>query len=232
MSSYDRIAAMEQQQRSLFFTAAVGLIILAIIVGSVYYLVKFIQSRVASSKLPPQASVETLAEGSGDQISGNTGGQIIASPNAILPQTGGQVTASDERNLSSNKKLYNSGTFQVNYPNTWGILNCTNSLHFELDPSSGADGKIECSSALKPITVLVDNIEGCEGDNIKIGNIDVIKSKKTEGEYTAYRWCSKTDPVLNITHRVSKDGGRAVSPVDYSVQIEEMINQLTFARGS
>lgn len=219
---------MEQQQRSLFFTAAVGLIILAIIVGSVYYLVKFIQSRVASSKLVPQASVETVVESSESPTSGSIQGQAISSPAITVPQSGNQ--ANQPRPAS--KKLYNSGNFQISYPNTWGILNCTNSLHFELDPNSGADSKSECESALKPVTVLVDNIDGCGGENAKVGNTEVIRSKKVDGGYTAYRWCTKTDPVLNITHRVSKGGERAVSPIDYSTQIEEIISQITFARGS
>lgn len=211
---------MEQQQRSLVFTAAVGLIILALIVGSVYYLVKFIQSRVASSRQSPQASVETVAQTS--ESPEFSTGAISRTP--IQPgQTG---------NPPAGKKIYNAGTFQVLYPNNWGILTCTNSLHFELDPMSGADSKIACESAEKPITVLVDNISKCEGENIKIGNIEVVKSKKIDGEYTAYRWCVKTDPVLNITHRVSKGGEKAVSPNDYSSQIEEMISKLTFVHGS
>lgn len=208
---------MEQQQRSLAFTAAVGLIILAIIVGSVYYLVKFIQSRVASSRQSPQASVETVAQSSG----------VSTEAISRTPIQPGQTD-----NPPADKKIYNSGTLQVRYPNKWGILTCTNSLHFELDPLSGADSKVACDSAAKPITVQVDNISGCEGENIKIGNIEVVKSKEVDGGYTAYRWCVKTDPVLNITHRVSKGRERAVSPNDYSSQIEEMISKLTFVRGS
>ncbi|MBI2593998.1 hypothetical protein HYW44_05145 [Candidatus Daviesbacteria bacterium] len=202
---------------------------MAIIVGSVYYLVKFIQSRVASSRQAPQASVETVAQTSGSPEGGSVQGQAISSPAITIPQTGNQ--AIQPRPIPE-KKLYNSGTFQVSYPNTWGILNCTNSLHFELDPNSGVDSKSECSIAQKPVTILVDNIDGCGGENVKVGNTEVIKSKKVDGGYTAYRWCTKTDPVLNITHRVSKAGERAVSPIDYANQIEEIISKLTFSRGS
>lgn len=215
---------MEQQQRSLFFTAAVGLIILAIIVGSVYYLVKFIQSRVASSRQSPQASVEIIAQASGSPEGGSVQGeQIFGASPGIIPQTG---------NLPADKKIYNSGSFQLIYPKNWGILTCNNSKNIELDPLSSSDNKITCESAVKPITVLLDNINGCEGENKKIGNTWVVKSKKVDGGYTLYRWCTKTDPVLNITHRVSKGGEKAVSPDDYSGQIEEMILKLTFVRGS
>lgn len=213
---------MEQQQRSLVFTAAVGLIILAIIVGSIYYLVKFIQSRVASTRQSPQASVETMVQSSSSP-EGSIQGEQISGISGALPQTGNQP---------ADKKVYNPGNFQAPYPKNWGILNCTNSANFELDPLSGADSKIACGIALKPVTVLVDNIEGCDGENVKIGGIDVIKSKAMDGGYTSYRWCTKTNPVLNITHRVSKGGERAVSPNDYSSAIEEMISKLTFVHGS
>lgn len=222
---------MEQQQRSLAFTAAVGLIILAIIVGSVYYLVKFIQGRVASTRQAPQASVETVAQASGSPEGGSVQGEQIPGGQAeTIPQT--PIAPGQTGNPPADKKFYNAGNFQIVYPKNWGILNCTNSLHFELDPLSGSDSKIKCESAVKPITVLVDNILGCEGESIKIGIMGAVKSKKVEGGYTVYRWCTKTKPVLNITHRVSKGGEKAVSPDDYSAQIEEIISKLTFSRGS
>lgn len=212
---------MEQQQRSLVFTAAVGLIILAIIVGSIYYLVKFIQSRVASSRQTPQASVETFAQASGAPAGGSVRGSQISIGD--LPQTG---------SIPSDNKTYNGGNFQLAFSKNWGLLSCANSANLELDPLNSADNKAECSIASKPITIIVDNISGCSGENIKIGNNEVLKNKKVEGGYSAYQWCTKTEPVLNITHRVSKGGETAVSPDDYSSQIEEMISKLTFIRGS
>lgn len=220
---------MEQQQRSLIFTASVGLIILAIIVGSIYYLVKFIQSRVSSSR-QPVASVETIAT-------------VTAPPEAInidgspsVPNTAGQGQAnppqSGVNNVPAGKKLYNQGTFQLYYPDSWGMLKCTNSANFELDPTSGSDTQISCSSAVKPITILVNDQSGCGGESLRMGNAEVAKSRQIEGNYIAYRWCTKTDPVLNITHRVSRDGDPATSPNDFSAQIEEFISNLTFTRGS
>lgn len=228
---------MEQQQRSLVFTAAVGLIILAIIVGSIYYLVKFIQSRVASSRQSPQASVETLVQATESPFGGSVQGeQAPGTPSApsisrispgTVPQTG------NVGNPPADRKIYNAGNFQLVYPRNWGILNCTNSANFELDPLSPADSSVSCGTALKPITVLVDDITGCSGDNTKIGNVEVMKSKKVDADgYTAYQWCTQTDPVLNITHRVSRGGDRAVSPSDLSGQIEDMISRLTFVQGS
>lgn len=225
--------SMEQQQRSLIFTAAVGLIILAIIVGSIYYLVKFIQSRVASNRQAPQASVVSIGSDSPNAEGSNAAGQFQAnqtpqsSISRTVPQTAGAI------NVSGDKKIYNAGNFQLTYPKTWGILNCLNSNHFELDPVNSADSKIICSKAIKPITILVDEIDKCTGNNTKIGNIEIIKSKKVDIDgYTAYQWCTKTDPVLNITHRVSKNGEQATAQNDYSSQIEDMISKLTFAHGS
>src|SRR3989338_6656898 len=108
---------MEQQQRSLIFTAAVGLIILAIIVGSIYYLVKFIQGRVASNSQSPQSSVtqiEEFAVGSPNPQAQVPQGQIPQPPSTSPGQAGGSP--------ASDKKVYNSGEFQFVYPKNWGLL--------------------------------------------------------------------------------------------------------------
>lgn len=216
---------MEQQQRSLIFTAAVGLIILAIIVGSIYYLVKFIQGRVASSRQTPQSSVETIAQVSANPEGTSVqGSQFSLSPQGQPPQIGG--------NVGPDLKIYNGGNFQFTYPKNWGMVKCTNSKNLELDPLNSQDSSIVCDVAIKPITILVDNISGCVGETVKIGNLDVIKSQTNLDGYIKYQWCSKTEPVLNITHRVSQSGERATSKQDFSKQVEEIIAKLTFSRGS
>lgn len=211
---------MEQQQRSLFFTAAVGLIILAIIVGSIYYLVKFIQTRVASSRQTQPSTQTVESSGSPQEVAE---GEQTPEFSGDLPQTG---------SVASDNKTYNGGSFQLSFSKNWGVLTCTNSANLELDPANGIDSKIECGSALKPVTIIVDDISGCSGENIKIGETLAVKSKKVEGGYTSYQWCTKTEPVLNITHRVSKGGEKAVSPEDYYLKIEEMISSISFGRGS
>ena len=216
---------MEQQQRSLVFTAAVGLIILAIIIGSVYYLVKFIQGRVATSRQTPQTS-HSIAQNSEATNSGD-----ILTPGIITdPQTPSQNSTGD--NQASDKKVYNAGNLQLVYPNSWGALTCDNSLNVEFDPTNPADARVSCGTASKPLTVLIGEVGGCEGETSKIGNTDVVKSQATEGSYTKYQWCTKTTPVLNITHRVSQDGEPATSKQDYSRQVEEMISTLSFTSGS
>lgn len=233
---------MEQQQRSLVFTAAVGLIILAIIVGSIYYLVKFIQTRVSSSRQSPQASVESIAEASASPTEGeNIQGEQAITDSTQQAQGSIQSGASTAQpaptaetkggvSVVSDRKVFNSGSFQLSYPKTWGLLSCTNSKNIELDPKNGADSKIACNYSVKPITILVGDNSGCSGDTANIGSIAVTRSKQSEGGYTKYQWCTKTSPLLNITHRVSSTNDPASSKEDYSKQIEELIGKLTFSR--
>lgn len=224
---------MEQQQRSLIFTAAVGLIILAIIVGSIYYLVKFIQGRVASNGASPSPVATEIAEDFAVPSSTSSGfltGSPSPSVRTQVPQTG--VVPQTGGNPASDKKVHNAGDFQLTYPKAWGIITCSNGKNVEFDPVNSADSNIACDVAIKPVTVIVSDISGCEGQAAKIGNIDVIKSQVTDAGYTKYQWCTKTTPALNITHRVSQGGERATSKQDFSRQVEEIIATLSFGRGS
>lgn len=240
---------MEQQQRSLIFTAAVGLIILAIVVGSIYYLVKFIQTRVSSSRQTPVASVEELVEASPEaEIVGDQTQQVVDTNPVQIPEpstTQPRPVASAQRSTapvaqtsvskggivaSSDKKVFDGGNFKVSYLKNWGLLTCANSRNFELDPLSPTDSRISCNYATKPITILVGDNWGCSGDAGKLGNVSLTKSVRSEAGYTKYQWCTQTNPVLNITHRVSQGNDPASSKQDYSKQIEEMISQLTFSR--
>ena len=232
---------MEQQQRSLVFTAAVGLIILAIIVGSVYYLVKFIQTRVSSSRQSPQASVETIAEVSPAGTVGNQERQIIPEPSVTQPvqQRSAQASPNQASQTGESKggvvvsgewKILDAANFKLSYPKNWGLLTCSNSKSLEFDPKNSADSKTVCNYSVKPITVLVGDVSGCVGEVVNIGNVAVTKSKKSDGGYSKYQWCTKTTPLLNITHRVSTGNDPASSKEDYSKQIEEMIGKLTFSR--
>ncbi len=218
---------MEQQQRSLIFTAAVGLIILSIIIGSIYYLVKFIQGRVATSGQSAQITENVNPESTQE-------GQLLPqtqNDQFVVPQTGSSPT-SGEQTAPVGRKVYNTAAFRFSYPDSWGVLSCSNSQNIELDPSNPQDLKLNCDIASKPVTVIVGETAGCQGDAVKIGNFDVVKTKVNEGSYIKYQWCTKTEPVLNITHRVSPDGERATSKEDYSGQIEEIISNLSFSSGS
>lgn len=219
---------MEQQQRSLIFTAAVGLIILAIIVGSIYYLVKFIQTRVATSRQTPQASVEVMVQASASP-EGSVQGEQTTQPAQITQEAQKIEAPGDTKGgvagaqATADMKTYNGAGFRLSYPKTWGLLSCTNSSNIELDPVNGADLKVSCGTARKPVTILVNDNWGCSGESVKIGSITVNKSKQSEEGYTKYQWCTKTTPMLNITHRVSAGQDPASSKTDFSAQIENMI---------
>jgi hypothetical protein len=224
--------SMEQQQRSLIFTAAVGLIILAIIVGSIYYLVKFIQGRVATNSTPIPAATE-IAEDFAVPSSTTIDGGVMPASSAQgnqIPSTGNSQPAASA--APSDKKIYDGGNFQMAYPKNWGLLKCSNSLNIEFDPANGADTSIACDTATKPVTVIVSDVRGCEGQTTKIGNVDVVKVQESEAGDNYYQWCTKTTPVLNISHRVSPQVKTGFSTQDFSRQIEEMIASLSFSRGS
>src|SRR3989344_2960107 len=197
---------MEQQQRSIIVTAAVGLIILAIIIGSIYYLVRFIQGRQKTASITNEATSSASIAPSEE-----TGSNEIAQ---TQPQTNINNT---QGNPPANTKIYNGGEFQLIYPNNWGVLDCANSQNIELDPLNGANSNPACDTATKPVTVLVNSGTGCQGETVTLGQIKATKSKKTyEDGYIDYKWCTQTTPALEISHRVSKNNESATSKEDFS----------------
>jgi hypothetical protein len=131
---------------------------------------------------------------------------------------------------SGNTKNYTGVGFSLKYPNSWGLLTCTNSNNFEFDPASSTPTSIACDEAVKPITVLVANNLNCQGTAATLGDLTVIKSKTTtDTNYTTYRWCVPIGggKALDITHRVDPNVSRATSSQDYSSQIEEMIKTVS-----
>ena len=203
---------MDPEKRSLIATALVGIVVLAIIIGSIYYLIQFIRNRqnptnVASNQV--QASVAPAASG------------------VVINQVQDQ-----NQGVSGDYKTYNAGEYQITYPKTWGLLTCTNSENVEFDPTNPADQKIDCSIATKPITIIKNAVACSNGTIADVGQIKVAKTKVNEGNYVRYEWCTKTVPALYVTHRVSPNGEQATSKEDYSKQVEDMISKLSFVRGS
>jgi hypothetical protein len=204
---------MDAERKSLVATALVGLVVLAIIIGSIYYLIQFIRNRNTTN------------------VSNN---QVTASAS---PASSGQVDVHiDHGNtnpVSGDYKVLNEGDFQVSYPKNWGVLTCSNSSNIEFDPTNAQDNlKVVCSVASKPVTIIKDATGCANGELVDLGSFKVARTKATEGGYTRYEWCTKTVPALYITHRVSNDGSPATSKEDFSKQVEDMIMKLTFARGS
>jgi len=213
---------MDDQRKSLILTAVVTLIILALIVGLVIYLVRFVQNRqrgqVASNPSPPARVIPSA--------SGNPGASILpAASNVPVRSSAPLAVASNPPANTGNGTLYSGQGFKVRYPSNWGILTCSNSLNFEFDPTNGADQiKVACERALKPVTILVGTNANCTGDTVSLGNIKVVKAKNSVNGRSTTRWCTQTNPTLDITHRVSQTPQRATSTQDFSAQIEQMIS--------
>ncbi len=204
---------MDAERKSLVATALVGLVVLAIIIGSIYYLIQFIRNRNTTN------------------VANN---QVTASASPIASgQVAVDVNQGNTQPVSGDFKSYNAGDFQMAYPKNWGVLTCSNSSNIELDPTNGQDNlKVACSTATKPVTIIKDATGCTNGEMIDLGTFKVSRTKATEGDYTRYEWCTKTVPALYITHRVSNDGSPATSKEDFSKQVEDMIAKLSFVRGS
>ncbi len=165
------------------------------------------------------------------RISKNTGGTPNSGTNPLsqLPTTSSSTTPAPSGAANANsRKTFTGAGFTLTYPNNWGILTCSNSENFELDPTSSVDTKnVVCDTAVKPITVLVVNRLSCTGETVTLGPNKVIKSKATTDTGVNYRWCVAIgNKGLDITHRVSSTGSRATSKEDFSSQVEEMIKTI------
>lgn len=131
--------------------------------------------------------------------------------------------------LILNKTFIGPG-FTLDYPASWGLLTCSNSPNFEFDPISGVDQpNVVCGFAQKPITILVDNnLRGCGSVGTNIGGNIVFKTTTLSTNFTEHLWCTNSNPVLKISHRLSTNNFPATSPIDYSPEIERMIATLRF----
>lgn len=204
-------AIMDDQRKTLIVTGAVVLIILALIISLVFFLTRFISSRRQAVSPTPTATTS-------GQTPAETASPKPGSTSAPVP----------------NAESYRGNGFELAYPQNFGLLTCNNSAHFEFDPEKSQDMlKVNCDRAVKPITVLVSDNLSCQGDNIKLGNNNVVrKVEGTKGAEADYRWCViNPDGVdLNITHRVSNSGRPSSSKEDYASQVEQIISSVNFSR--
>ncbi len=169
---------MEQQQRSIIVTAAVGLIILAIIIGSIYYLVRFIQGRQRTASITNEATSSASITPSEEAS--------VSNPSTVPQSQTNTNQNNTQGNPPANTKTYNDGDFQLTYSNSWGVLDCSNSSNVEFDPTNSQDSKPACDTAVKPVTVLVNSGVTCQGETIKIGQIEVVKAKQDVNGYITY----------------------------------------------
>lgn len=194
----------------LVILVTIGVLIVAIVLGTIFYLGKIFQSRSRGtnnsilSTLPIATPSGTLSIPSGAQSFGQT------------------VPAAD-------MKTYQGSGFTLKYPKNWGLLTCNNSRNIELDPINGQDIKnVICDYAVKPITILAGNHLVCQGESVTLGTNKVIKSKSIgQNGDISYHWCVNIgNQGLDISHRVSSSGDRATSKIDFSTQIEQVISTI------
>lgn len=213
------------RRRALIVTAIVLLVLIALIVGIVWYLIQFIRSR--------QTSLPTVSR----TPAPTTTSVPLASPESF-PVTGGvtstptPVPVVSPNVQTSPTKTYNGQGFQLVYPREWGLLTCTNSQNIEFDPANSTDQKISCDRAIKPITVLVNSSNCPGGQTVNLGGVQAVKVVTQVQGGVNYKWCVRTGIPLEISHRVSPQGGRASSVDDFSAQIEQMIANFRFGISS
>lgn len=202
---------MDQRNKVIIF-GGVGLLVLAVILVSLFYFLKF--SKVSINKnVTPTVNV----------------------PNSLsrLPSVAITPAITNATNpITANNKIFQGQGFTLSFPSNWGILTCGNSNNFEFDPNGGDLRNVMCDRALKPVTVLVSNQLSCNGDQIKLGNNSVTKTKTINaGGDISYQWCTVVGNIsFDITHRVSANGARATSKDDLSTLVEKIIASLSINR--
>jgi hypothetical protein len=209
-----------EQKKTLIVTGLIILIVLGLLFGGVYYLIRSIQSRQAASNTNiPVASTTPFATTPGALT------QTSPSPRGTNT-TPGATTAP----TNTNPNAYKGPGFEATIPNNWGVLTCTNSQNFELDPYNNAKQSVACDRAVKPVTIIVARSANCQGETVNMGSNRVVRSSSgTKGGEIDYRWCVMgSNTVLDITHRSSPAGSPASSKDDFSTQIEQMISNIKF----
>jgi hypothetical protein len=206
---------MDERTKTLLVSAFVLIIILAIVFGIIFSIVRIVQNRrTASTSATPSPIVSQATPSVSPQVLGENG-EPAPAPATPAPQPSGDFDS------------YSKGGVSFRYPKNWGILSCSNSQNIELDPANNSDQlDFVCDVALKPITVLVGSSNCPSGETASKGGVTFTKSQTSIPGGTSYKWCTKTTPALEITHRVSSDGSRATSSQDHSKQIEDMISTI------
>lgn len=207
------LSFMDQKNKFLLIGVA-GLLTLAIALGSIFVLGQLSKSRNTNQE---RAALDSLSKRSDNQ--------------AILPSQVVDTNNSSEPSLG--QKIYSGSGFAIRYPDSWGVLSCSNSEHLEFDPYGTDIGGVVCDVAVKPITVLVTKQLNCQGETTSLGGAQVVRSKESSDGDINYRWCvSLGGKNFDITHRVSQTGVRATSKDDFSSKIEELISNIQLSQGS
>lgn len=220
-----------ENKGSLIAAAIIVVVVLSVIFGTVYYLASTFNVNLNPlSRFTTQTSISapdaTLSPDSTTtptaSTSPNTANPTATSVPQPLPETKGGV--------QNNEKIVFQGQgFKLELPKKWGILKCNNSANFELDPNNSENKTVNCDTAQKPITVLVNSGMSCTGGEVvKIGNFSVRKTKTQYRDWLTNQWCFESNgKTFDITERVSDSGNPATSKDDFSANIESIISSIS-----
>ncbi len=202
---------MEITTKTIIF-AVVSILLIAAILGGIFYLLKNAKQLNIGKDIGSLSKLQIISSSPTPTISS-------------LPQNLDQQSVVS----SEDTKSYQGRNFVFHYPKNWGIVTCNDTQNIEFDPYNKNDLKnFACDVAIKPITIIVGKEPFvCPGENLKIGNSNVVVSKTETANWVKNRWCVNKDGVnLDITNRVAPTGLQGTGKDDFSKQIEQIINSL------
>lgn len=208
---------------NLILTAIIIILILSVVVGTIFYLSKNFRGRLNLPGTSPTTNIFSFVPSSIPSL--------VPSPTTVRSVT--TMPTNNTTNNTSSLTTYYGSNFSLSYPKNWGLLTCSTSKNFELDPYNSTAQTIPCDFAVKPITILVGTSVSCLGTISKIGSYQVRRSVTRDVSIrglkydTVYRWCfNAAGNNFDISHRVSKLGYPASSKDDFSSQVEQMISTI------
>src|SRR5690349_10767404 len=134
LSLLERFIGYMDQRKALVAVSIVVVLVLAIIVGTIFYLTKIFKSSNQPSTKVVTSSSQPAASGA------NAPSDNLPSTQPGQPQTSAVTTPPANPNL----KTYNGNGFSLQYPKNWGLLSCSNSNNFEFDPYNSQNTQIAC----------------------------------------------------------------------------------------
>ncbi len=222
-----------ENKGSLIAAAIIVVIVLSVIFGTVYYLASTFDinlnpfSRIVQTASPTPTSSPTPTATSSPNGNGSPIPEITPSPT----QTPGSGQQSDKGGVQNGERVVFQGQgFKLEISKNWGVLKCSNSGNFELDPYKAENKTINCDRAQKPVTFLVNSGLSCQGGEVvKIANFNVRKTKTQYRDWLAVAWCLEGNgKTFDITNRVSDSGNPVTSKDDFSSEIEKIISSISF----
>lgn len=220
-----------ENKGSIIAAAIIVVIILSVIFGTIYYLANTFNVNLNPfSRFIQTTPSPTSAPSPTQTASPDSSLTPDATPATTPAQTPASEQPSDKGGVQNgSNSLYQGQGFKLEYPKNWGILKCSNSLNFELDPYSSENKTVNCDRAQKPITILVNQGVTCQGGEVvRIGGSNVRRTKTQYRDWLTNQWCFEgSGKTFDITNRVANSGNPATSKDDFSQDIEKIISSIS-----